>query len=85
MDFKVGLTYNLKRQSSADEALPEDFFAEFDNEETVNAMADALKKGGCKVTKSSSTSLRDYMGKAEGLISQLCLRCWKSHSLVLDL
>lgn len=51
MDFKVGLTYNLKRQSSSDEGLPEDFFAEFDDEETVNAISDALKKGGCKVTK----------------------------------
>jgi hypothetical protein len=50
MNFKVGLTYNLKRQTSADEGLPEDFFAEFDDEETVNAIAEALENGGCKVT-----------------------------------
>lgn len=49
MDFKVGLTYNLKRQASA--GLPEDFFAEFDDEETVNAIASALENCGCKVTR----------------------------------
>jgi len=51
MTLKVGLTYNLKRQPNADEGLPEDFYAEFDDEETVNAIAEALRKGGCKVTK----------------------------------
>ena len=51
MGFKVGLTYNLKRQVGADEGLPEDFFVEFDDEETVNAIASALQKGGCDVTK----------------------------------
>lgn len=51
MDFKVGLTYNQKRQADTDRGLPEDFFAEFDDEETADAIADALKKGGCEVTK----------------------------------
>jgi len=51
MALEVGLTYNLKRQPSADEGLPEDFYVEFDDEETVNAIANALKKGGCEVTK----------------------------------
>lgn len=51
MDFKVGLTYNLKKQIIPDRRLPEDFFAEFDDEETVNAIVEALEKGGCKVTK----------------------------------
>jgi len=51
MTLKVGLTYNLKRQPRADEGLPEDFFAEFDDEETVDAIAKALRKGGSKVTK----------------------------------
>lgn len=50
MDFKVGLTYNLKWHSSTDKDFPDDF-AEFDDEETVNAIASALTKGGCKVTK----------------------------------
>jgi len=51
MVLKVGLTYNLKRQPSADEGLPEDFYVEFDDEETVDAIAEALREGGCKVTK----------------------------------
>jgi len=51
MTLKVGLTYNLKRQPRADECLPEDFFAEFDDEETVDAIAKALMKGGSSVTK----------------------------------
>ena len=51
MTLKVALTYNLKRQPKADEQVPEDFFAEFDDEETVNAIASALRRGGCRVTK----------------------------------
>jgi len=51
MSLRVGLTYNLKRQVSANERLPEDFFIEFDDEPTVDAMASALSKGGCEVTK----------------------------------
>jgi len=51
MTLKVGLTYNLKRQPSADEGLPEDFYVEYDDEETVDAIAKALRKGGCKVKK----------------------------------
>jgi len=51
MTLNVGLTYNLKRQPRTDEGLPEDFYVEFDDEKTVNAIADALRKGGCKVTK----------------------------------
>jgi D-alanine-D-alanine ligase len=50
MNFKVGLTYNLKQSiSSTDEDF--DDYAEFDDEETVNAIAAALTKGGCNVTK----------------------------------
>jgi len=51
MNLKIGLTYNLKRQVSAAEGLPEDFFAEFDDEDTVNAIVDALENGGCHVTR----------------------------------
>lgn len=51
MVFKVALTYNLKRSISTDEGLPEDYFAEFDDEETVDAIATALETNGYKVTK----------------------------------
>jgi D-alanine-D-alanine ligase len=51
MGFKVGLTYNLKRQVGADEGVPEDFYAEFDEIETVDAIAHALESGGCEVIR----------------------------------
>jgi D-alanine-D-alanine ligase len=49
MSLRVGLTYNLKRKP--EEGLPEDFYVEFDDEETVDAIARALMRGGCSVTK----------------------------------
>lgn len=49
MVLRVGLTYNLRRKPEP--GLPEDFYVEFDEESTVDAIADALEKGGCKVTK----------------------------------
>ena len=51
MTLRVGLTYNLRKRPSADEGVPEDFYAEFDDEETVDAIAEALRRGGCKVDK----------------------------------
>jgi D-alanine-D-alanine ligase len=51
MTLKVGLTYNLRRKVEGSENIPEDFYVEFDDESTVNAIASALKKGGCKVVK----------------------------------
>lgn len=51
MVFKVGLTCNLKKQISKGTGLPEDFFAEFDDEETVDAIFAAIENAGCKVTK----------------------------------
>ena len=51
MGFKVGLTYNLKRQVSTGEGLPEDFYAEFDEAETVDSIAHALEKSEYDVTK----------------------------------
>lgn len=51
MTLRVGLTYNLRREPDAGEGLPEDFYVEFDDEETVEGIAEALRKGGCKVTK----------------------------------
>ncbi|MFH1244946.1 MAG: D-alanine--D-alanine ligase, partial [Candidatus Omnitrophota bacterium] len=41
---KVGLIYNLKKKK--DPALPQDYFSEFDSQETVNAIASAIKNGG---------------------------------------
>ncbi len=51
MTLKIGLTYNLKGQPIASLGLPADFDAEFDDEITVDAIATALKKGGCKVVR----------------------------------
>lgn len=49
MVLRVGLTYNLRREVTP--GLPEDFYVEFDEETTVSAIAEALEKGGCSVTR----------------------------------
>lgn len=41
--MKIALTYNLKKK---DETKPEDYFSEFDSEETINAIISALKTKG---------------------------------------
>jgi D-alanine-D-alanine ligase len=51
MTLKVGLIYNLRRKIEGNENIPEDFYVEFDDESTVNAIASALRRGGCKVIK----------------------------------
>jgi D-alanine-D-alanine ligase len=51
MALRVGLTYNLKKPVESDTGQPEDFYIEFDDEDTVDAIAEALRKGGCAVTK----------------------------------
>jgi len=48
MPLRVGLTYNL-RKGAIPPGLPEDYYAEFDEESTVNAIAEALKRAGCSV------------------------------------
>ncbi len=48
MPLRVGLTYNL-RKGVIPSGLPEDYYAEFDEESTVNAIAEALKRAGCSV------------------------------------
>jgi len=48
MPLRVGLTYNL-RKSAIPSGLPDDYYAEFDEESTVNAIAEALKRAGCSV------------------------------------
>ncbi|MFQ5441811.1 MAG: ATP-grasp domain-containing protein [Thermodesulfobacteriota bacterium] len=40
--MRVGLTYNLKREVKDTEGLPEDFYAEFDDQETVESVRDAI-------------------------------------------
>ncbi|MEM2320581.1 MAG: ATP-grasp domain-containing protein [Candidatus Bathyarchaeia archaeon] len=50
MTLRVGLTYNLRRRVESD-SLPEDFYVEFDDEDTVNAISSALRRGGCKVIR----------------------------------
>jgi D-alanine-D-alanine ligase len=51
MTLRVGLTYNLKKPVDSGKGQPEDFYIEFDDEATVDAIAEALGKGGCEVTK----------------------------------
>jgi len=51
MTLCVGLTYNLKKTVDLNSGQPEDFYIEFDDEETVDAIAEALGKGGCEVAK----------------------------------
>jgi D-alanine-D-alanine ligase len=51
MALRVGLTYNLKKPAEVAAGQPEDFYIEFDDEETVEAIAEALRKGGCDVTR----------------------------------
>ncbi|MEM3440179.1 MAG: ATP-grasp domain-containing protein [Candidatus Bathyarchaeia archaeon] len=51
MPLRVGLTYNLRRRPSPSEGLPEDFYVEFDEEDTVEAIANALQRGGCEVIR----------------------------------
>ena len=51
MDLKVGLTYNLKVKPDKEKGVPEDFYVEFDDEETVDSIGGALAKVGCDVAK----------------------------------
>jgi len=51
MTLRVGLTYNLKKTVDSSSGQPVDFYIEFDDEETVDAIAEALRKGGCEVVK----------------------------------
>ncbi|MEM2029113.1 MAG: ATP-grasp domain-containing protein [Candidatus Bathyarchaeia archaeon] len=51
MVLRVGLTYNLRKKIAEHEGLPEDYYIEFDDESTVNAIASALASGGCRVIK----------------------------------
>lgn len=48
MGLKVALTYNLKREVK-DRDLPHDYYSEFDSEETIKSIVDALRAGGHEV------------------------------------
>ncbi len=60
--MRVALTYNLKEK---DETKPADYFSEFDSEDTVGAIAQALEKKGHEVSRvnASKTDLFSYFGK----------------------
>lgn len=49
MTLTVGLTYNQKKEVSPEENVPEDFYAEFDSAETINALKSAIESAGHKV------------------------------------
>ncbi len=48
MGLKVALTYNLKREIK-ERGLPDDYYSEFDSEETIKSIVDALRAGGNEV------------------------------------
>jgi D-alanine-D-alanine ligase len=49
MALSVGLTYNLAVEPPPGE--PEDFYVEYDHEETIKAIEEAIESGGHKVTR----------------------------------
>jgi len=62
MKFKVGITYNLKKDFSRQEKQPIDFLEEFDSEETIDAIRKVLESEGHEVIK---------LGGDTGLIDRL--------------
>jgi D-alanine-D-alanine ligase len=61
----VGITYNLKKDFSQPENQPVDFLEEFDAEETIDAIREALESEGHKVIKlGGGTHLIDRLKKA---------------------
>jgi D-alanine-D-alanine ligase len=62
MKFKVGITYNLKKDFSRQENQPVDFLEEFDSEETIDAICKVLESEGHEVIK---------LGGDTGLIDRL--------------
>jgi D-alanine-D-alanine ligase len=62
MKFKVGITYNLKKDFSRKENQPIDFLEEFDSEETIDAIRKVLESEGHEVIK---------LGGDTGLIDRL--------------
>jgi D-alanine-D-alanine ligase len=62
MGKKIGFTYDLKEDHSARAGLPEDAFAEFDVEETIEIICQAVASGGHKVVR---------IGHAKNLLKQI--------------
>ena len=62
MKWRVGITYNLKKDYSSRENQPIDDLEEFDAEETIDAIRDVLKSDGHEVIK---------LGGDTGLIDRL--------------
>ncbi|OGP73450.1 MAG: hypothetical protein A2V86_02345 [Deltaproteobacteria bacterium RBG_16_49_23] len=62
MNFKVGITYNLRKDFPQQKDQPIDSFEEFDSEETIDAIRDVLESDGHKVFK---------LGGGTGLIDRL--------------
>lgn len=60
--MKVALTYNLKEKDSSK---PADYFSEFDSEETIKAIAEAIRKNGHEVegVNAGKTDLFAYFRK----------------------
>ncbi len=60
--MKIALTYNLKKYDSSK---PADYFSEFDSEETVNAIASAIRNKGHSVelVEAESSLLLSYFKK----------------------
>ncbi len=65
MKFKVGITYNLKKDFSRQENQPIDFLEEFDSEETIDAIRKVLESEGHEVIKlGGDTGLIDRLRQA---------------------
>ena len=62
MKLRVGITYNLKKDFTKQENQPIDFLEEFDAEETIDAIREALESEGHEVIK---------LGGDTGLIDRL--------------
>jgi D-alanine-D-alanine ligase len=62
MEFKVGITYNLKKDFPQQKDQPIDSFEEFDSEETIDAIRQVLESDGHEVLK---------LGGGTGLIDKL--------------
>ena len=65
MKLRVGITYNLKKDFSQPENQPVDFLEEFDAEETIDAIREALESEGHEVIKlGGGTHLIDRLKEA---------------------
>jgi hypothetical protein len=66
MKLKVGITYNLKKDFTRQENQPIDLLEEFDSEETVDAIRQALEGEGHEVIKLGGDIGLRYAGTKPG-------------------